>query len=100
MDFWYFHMKSGEILSVDDQPELRVFLAHTADQVSEKIAQEDFTPRFTKDGCAMCAYFKDCVGTPLIHLGPFEQKISAEPPVVPDEPTPPPADPYVPLVLF
>ena len=100
VDFWYFHMKSGEIISVDDQPELRRFLAHTADQVSEKIHQEDFTPRFTKDGCAQCAYFKECIGNPLIHLGPFEQKIPGELPAdLPAEPQPQP-DPYVPLVLF
>lgn len=100
-EFYYWHLKSGEMYLVKDNKKAREFLKHAAVHVSNKIAAQDWSPRFDKENCSMCTYWSECVKQPLIGVGPFENEIPVTPVYAPvPVPTSVPEINQTPLVLF
>lgn len=89
--FYYWHLRSGEMYLVKDNKKTREFLKVAAVHVSNKIAAQDWSPRFDKENCAMCTYWSNCTKSPSIGIGPFDHSITAPEPV---------SEPAVPTVLF
>lgn len=61
--FYYWHMKSGELLPIRPCEDISALLQAASQQVAHAIQQGDFKPRYTKDGCAYCTYLKACIQT-------------------------------------
>lgn len=61
-DIWYYHLRSGEILPVDENLSLQTFLDRVADQVALAIENNYYPERYSKD-CLYCAFRQKCIGT-------------------------------------
>lgn len=59
-DFWYYHMRSGELFSVERNEAAVGLLNDVARDTARGIRMGYYPKRFTKDGCAYCSMRKAC----------------------------------------
>ena len=62
-DYWLFHMKSGEIFSIDNNSKLIQSLDEMAEQDALAIASNYFPKRYDMKVCSRCVFRQHCHGT-------------------------------------
>lgn len=60
-DIWYYHLRSGELIAVDENVPLQRMIAEVANQTAVAIDSGYFPKRFSKD-CVRCPFRVECIG--------------------------------------
>jgi hypothetical protein len=60
-DIWYYHLKTGAIVEIDQNFALTEWYGQVADETMRAIAAGYFPKRFSSD-CVYCSYRAQCIG--------------------------------------